>query len=264
MKKKERINSETTVLWKVFLKILLTPITIFLVLFGKKNWKKIFEPITILLKFIFEARLTITLIIINIILYFISFLFEENLFLQYPTDFISNRFYTLITSGFMHANLTHLIGNMVALFVFGRVVEKELGYKKTFIIYFGALLISGIFFSSINLIMNNNIPGIGASGAIMGLIAAAILLDPFYITFELIIPLPIMIVGWIAIYMDIIGILNPVNDGIGHIAHIGGFLSISIILFLLEKNDRQKIKKGFYINIFSAIIATLIYFLLLK
>lgn len=74
----------------------------------------------------------------------------------------------------------------------------------------------------------------------MGLISTAILLDPFYFTYELIIPLPIMIVGWLAIFADILGILNPVESGIGHLAHIGGFISIALLMYFLVKKKRIK------------------------
>ncbi|GIU69378.1 MAG: hypothetical protein KatS3mg002_0614 [Candidatus Woesearchaeota archaeon] len=256
-----KITSEANFLWKILIKIMLTPLIFILFLFGKKSSKELFQPILLLFEFITEAKLTISLITINIIIYFTAFLFQKSLFLQYPSDLFSNRVYTIITAGFMHANILHLINNMVALFIFGRVVERELGYKKTLAIYFLSLILSGIFFSIFN--MKNNIPGLGASGAIMGLIATAILLKPFYITFELIIPLPIMIIGWIMLYTDITGILYSSNDGIGHIAHIAGFLSISLIMFVLEKKDREKIKKGFFINVVSAIIFVLAYLFLI-
>jgi membrane associated rhomboid family serine protease len=179
----------------------------------------------------------------------------------YPADLFSIRAYTLITSGFMHASWEHLLGNMLALFIFGRVVEKKLGYAKTALIYFGALIISGVFSSLIDLyITGSTTPSLGASGAIMGLVAAAILIDPFYITFDLIIPLPIMIVGWITIYSDISGIISPVADDIGHFAHLGGFLSVGVLLFLFERDERQKFKKGLIINVISIIILGAAYY----
>ncbi|MBW2984900.1 hypothetical protein KY361_07295, partial [Candidatus Woesearchaeota archaeon] len=82
----------------------------------------------------------------------------------------------------------------------------------------------------------------------------------FYFTYELLIPLPVMVVGWLAIYADIIGILNPVEDGIGHLAHIGGFISIALIMFLLGIEERSKLKKGLIINIASLVIAVLIFY----
>ena len=237
-----------------------------MILLKKKTLKDLFNPFISLFHFIFEAKFTITIIIMNIILFFISFIFlSENQFMSfvnYPSDLINLRLHTLIISGFLHANLAHLLGNVLGIFIFGRVVERKLGIKKTALIYFGALIISGIFSSLIHLfITQNDIGGIGASGALMGLISTAILLDPFYFTYELIIPLPIMIVGWLLIFADIIGVLNPMETGIGHLAHIGGFISIGILLYLFGKEDKNKIKKGFYINLFSIFLALILFFI---
>jgi membrane associated rhomboid family serine protease len=261
----ELIDSESKFIWKIILRILMLPITFVMVLFGKKEFKELFEPIRLFFEFIFEAKLTITLIIINTAIFIWSAFWSDatiNALIAYPSDLLSTRVYTLITAGFLHANITHLLGNMLVLFIFGRVVERKLGLGKTFLIYFGALIISGIFSSGIELLSGNNIPGLGASGAIMGLVAAAILLDPFYFTYELILPLPIMLIGWLTIYADIIGIINPAADGIGHFAHLGGFLSVTLLMFFLSSEDKETLKKGFYINIGSLIFFVAIYYLL--
>ena len=62
--------------------------------------------------------------------------------ISYPSDLLTFRFHTLITSGFLHADIFHLLGNMLGIFIFGRVMERKLGFFKTFLIYFGALIIS--------------------------------------------------------------------------------------------------------------------------
>lgn len=260
----KEINSESKFIWSFLLGILLTPVTLVQIIFKKKQIKDLFKPFNNLIKFIFEPKFTITIIIINILVFFLSMFFSKNLFnslMNYPNDLFSLRFYSLFTSGFLHANLSHLFGNMLGIFIFGRVVEKELGFSKTMFIYFGALIISGVFQSLVNLFfLGANIPSLGASGALMGLISTAILLNPFYFSYELIFPLPIMVIGWLAIYADIIGVLNPSQDGIGHFAHIGGFISIGILMFLISK-DKSKLKKGFLINIASLLIVILGYFL---
>jgi len=264
----EEVESESKFVWNFLLKILLTPITLILVLFGKKEFKELFEPFRLLFHFIFEAKTVIILIIANIGAYIWSMFLPDatfNSLMHYPSDLFSVRAYSLITSGFLHASLEHLLGNMLALFIFGRVVERKFGAAKTALIYFGALIISGIFSSLIDtFITGSNVPGLGASGAIMGLVAAAMLIDPFYITYDLIIPLPIMIDGWIAIYADISGVINPTDDGIGHFAHIGGYLSVIILLFLLHKEERDKMKKGLIVNLVSLAILGIIYFLFLS
>ncbi|MBW2970639.1 rhomboid family intramembrane serine protease [Candidatus Woesearchaeota archaeon] len=258
-----KIKSEHQFVWMFILNILLSPITLIHVLLRKKDFKQLFKPFEDLLSFVFEPKFTISIIIANIIIFIVSFSFSEQLIvslINYPADLLNFRFYTIVTAAFLHASLTHLLGNMLGIFIFGRVVERKLGFSKTMVVYFGALVISGLFQSLIHLfIIGDNTGGIGASGALMGLVSTAILLDPFYLTYELILPLPIMIIGWLTIYADIAGIINPTQDGIGHFAHIGGFISIALIMYFLGIKGRSKLKRGFLVNLVSLAVALNIY-----
>lgn len=249
----EHIESENKFIWKFIFHLLITPITLVQILFKKKEWKDLFLPVKELCRFIVEPKFTLSIIMLNIIIYIAGLFFSPELFdslVNYPSNLLHLRLQTLVTAGFLHGSITHLLGNMIGLFIFGRVVERKLGFAKTALVYLGALIVSSLFSSLIHLfILGNNIGGIGASGALMGLIATAILLDPFYLTYELIIPLPIMIAGWLGLYADIAGILNPAEDGIGHFAHIGGFLSIALLMYVIGIDDRSALKKGLIINI---------------
>ena len=124
------------------------------------------------------------------------------------------------------------------------------------LIYFGAAIISDLVSS---LFLQG---GIGASGAISGLVAAAILTDPFYITFLVFgIPIPIILLGWLSIIGDVMGALSPEESNIGYFAHLGGYISITLLVYLFNKEDRQRMKKGLIINIIFVIIMTLLFFL---
>ncbi len=130
-------------------------------------------------------------------------------------------------------------------------------------VFFLSMVFTNIFNGLISLlIINSNVPSLGASGAIMGLVATAILLDPFYLSYELIVPLPIMFVGWLTILADIEGIISPRADGIAHFAHLGGFLSVLLLFYLFSGNDKEKLRKGLIINIVSAILVLAAHFLL--
>ncbi|MFH1683144.1 MAG: rhomboid family intramembrane serine protease [Candidatus Woesearchaeota archaeon] len=262
----EEIESESKFIWRLLLHVLLAPITLILVLFKRKGSKDLLQPFTDLYRFLFAPKFTISIIILNIIIYFLSLSFSETLFgslINYPADLIALRWHSLFTAGFLHADLSHLFGNLLGIFIFGRIVERKIGSLRTGLVYFGALFISGLFSSAIHLfVLGNNIGGLGASGALMGLVATAILLDPVYITYELLLPLPVMVVGWVTIYLDLSGILNPVEDGIGHFAHLGGFISIAVIMYLLGVEERTKLRTGFIINVISLVIGLLLYWFL--
>lgn len=261
------IQSEVKFLWTLLKQTLAIPFVLILILFGKRKIGHLFDPIKTIYRFIFSAKFTINLIIINILIFISQIFMSETVFnslATYPTDLFSIRIFSIITSGFLHGSLMHLLGNMAGIFIFGRVVERKLGARKTAYLYFGALIISGIFSSLLNLfVFSNNIGGIGASGALMGLLSTAILLDPFYITHDLLFPLPVMFLGWFYLFLDLQSVFYGVEDGIGHLAHIGGFISISVIFFFMEKNHRNKLKKGLGINLISAAIFGIIYLVLL-
>ncbi|MBS3110418.1 rhomboid family intramembrane serine protease [Candidatus Woesearchaeota archaeon] len=263
------IESESQFVWKFIWNILLTPITLVMIIFKKKQVGDLFKPFADFFRFVWEPKFTVMIILLNIAAFFYSSTFSEatmSSLANYPSDVLQiSQWHTLITSGFLHLNLAHLLGNMAAIFIFGRAVERTLGFWKTAAVYFGALVVSNIFSSLISLyLLGENMGGVGASGALMGLVSVAILMDPFYLTYELIVPLPIMVVGWIAIYGDITGILNPAEDGIGHLAHVGGFLSVMATMFFLNFQDKAKLKKGLLINIASIAVIYGIYFFFLQ
>ena len=91
------------------------------------------------------------------------------------------RLYTLFTSMFMHGGFLHIIGNMLYLFIFGDNVEDRFGHVKFLILYLVFGVASGIAHSWIIFQFNPSvaeIPAVGASGAISGVLGAYILFYP--------------------------------------------------------------------------------------
>ena len=140
---------------------------------------------------------------------------------------------------------------MLGIFVFGRIVEHKIGPFKTLFIYFFAGIISALFTSVLYFFLGNNTGSLGASGALMGLVSAAILLSPFYLSYQLIFPLPVMVLGWMTLYADVLGLISPVRDNIGHLAHLFGFFSIALGYYFLGEHQRHELHIGFIVNIVS-------------
>ena len=148
-----------------------------------------------------------------------------------------------ITSMFMHANFIHLLGNMGALWVFGRRVEDACGAWRFLIFY----LLAGVSANLITTLVmyNSPTPGVGASGAIFGVMGAYLLLYPAgrirTLVFISFVPAwPRIRAGWVVLYflgVQIIPALemlfSDANFGVGYWAHLGGFFSaLFIFLFL--------------------------------
>jgi len=172
-----------------------------------------------------------------------------------PKNLHDGKIWCLVTSGFIHKDLIHLAGNMLGIFVFAGIVERKFGVLKTLLIYFGALMISMLFSLAIYVfVLHKNVAIIGASGALMGLISTAMLIDPFKITFEMILPIPVMIKAWIFFYLDIRGFLTQEAGGVSHIAHLFGFLSVGMMVYFLNKREKTLMRNGLIINAVTFLI----------
>ncbi|RDI55024.1 rhomboid family intramembrane serine protease [Flavobacterium glaciei] len=142
----------------------------------------------------------------------------------------------MLSSGFLHADMTHLIFNMLTLWFFAPVVISYLGDLGDFsflLVYFGSL----IFGSLLTMVFHKNDYGyraVGASGAVTGVLYSAILLQPdMMLGIFFVIPMPAYIFGILYLLYSIYG-MKAKNDNIGHTAHFGGAVGGYLITLLKE------------------------------
>ncbi|MDD2820546.1 rhomboid family intramembrane serine protease [Flavobacterium petrolei] len=139
----------------------------------------------------------------------------------------------MLSSGFLHADMTHLIFNMLTLWFFAPVVISYLGDFSFLLVYFGSL----IFGSLLTMVFHKNDYGyraVGASGAVTGVLYSAILLQPdMMLGIFFIIPMPAYIFGILYLLYSIYG-MKAKNDNIGHTAHFGGAVGGYLITLLKE------------------------------
>lgn len=139
----------------------------------------------------------------------------------------------MLSSGFLHADMTHLIFNMLTLWFFAPVVISYLGDFSFGLIYFGSL----IFGSLLTMVFHKNDYGyraVGASGAVTGVLYSAILLQPdMMLGIFFVIPMPAYIFGILYLLYSIYG-MKAKNDNIGHTAHFGGAVGGYLITLLKE------------------------------
>ncbi len=127
-----------------------------------------------------------------------------------------------VTSGFLHVDFSHLLFNMITLFFFANVVITWFGPSKFVIMYFISLLAGSL----LALFFHKDEPyysAVGASGAVTGILYAAILLQPdmrLGIMF-IPIPLPAYVLGIGYLLYSIYGMKSRIGN-IGHSAHFGG------------------------------------------
>ena len=141
--------------------------------------------------------------------------------------------FRLFSSGFLHADSAHLFFNMFSFYVFANVVIGYLGVLSFIIIYVGSLLLGNL----LSLYFHKDeyhYSAVGASGAVMGIIYSAILLQPGMSLYIILIPIPIpaYVFGIGYLLYSIYGMKNRIGN-IGHDAHFGGAIGGYVITLVL-------------------------------
>ncbi len=188
------------------------------------------------------------LLIINIAVYFVQILggygFLTTWFSVYPISLSTSlQLWRLITYQFLHGNMWHIIFNMIGLYFLGPTLERHWGSKKFLLFYLGCgvagalfyILLAGVNFLSVG-------PMIGASGAILGMLAACAILFPHFIVFIFFFPVPIRVAAIICIFIASVIILSRGSNAGGEAAHLGGMAAGAVYVFSQSWRTRLKLR----------------------
>jgi membrane associated rhomboid family serine protease len=160
---------------------------------------------------------------------------------------------SLFSSMFMHGGFLHLAGNMLYLWIFGDNVEDKLGHVKFIIFY----LLCGLAATLTHVLTtpNSQIPMVGASGAIAGVLGAYMIRFPrariltliFFGLFIRIVRIPaLFVLGFWFILQLLYGLpsLGSVGGGVAWFAHVGGFIAGIFLFKLFAIFSRQQFSTG--------------------
>jgi len=146
---------------------------------------------------------------------------------------------TLVTSQFLHGSVLHIAVNMLVLLAFGPEIESEAGHVR----FLGFYLLCGVFgnLAETAVLWDSHVPGIGASGAIAGVLGAYILRFPT----RHVVTLPAyVLIGLWALTQFAHGfgalsarVLSETGGGTAYFAHIGGFLAGVFLAALVQIKD---------------------------
>lgn len=185
------------------------------------------------------------LLIINIIVFIGTELIGDPMyqwFALFPIGSPFFRWWQFVTHMFMHGNFMHIFFNMWSLIVFGPMLERLWGSKKFLIFYFvcglGAALCHELVLLTQPL---SNIPTVGASGAIYGLLLGFGMLYPNYVLTLVFPPVSLKAKWFVAIFAGIellTGVLGT-HDGVAHFAHLGGMLFGLILILIWKKQGKM-------------------------
>lgn len=173
----------------------------------------------------YAIKLTIVCVIIFIL---------QKLFEPLTNDFalisayVFSRPWILVTHMFLHGGIEHLLFNMMALALFGSILEKIIGSKKFLILYFLSGIVAGfgsaIFYPA----------SIGASGAIFGILGCLTVLRPRMTVYVGYVPMPMFMAAILWAIMDLVGMFAP--SGIANAAHLFG-LGFGVVIGLFLRKD---------------------------
>ena len=173
-----------------------------------------------------------------------------------PINILSNNnsffVFTIFSSMFLHGGFMHLIGNMLFLWIYGNNIEDSMGHFKFFFFY----IICGTAAAFLQALVspNSDVPMIGASGAVSGVLSAYLLLYPkarvstlvfifFFIT-VLRIPAGILIIIWFFTQIINAGLTDPNSPGVAWFAHIGGFCMGAFLIPFFKKRNVKFFSSG--------------------
>ncbi len=159
---------------------------------------------------------------------------------------------TLFTSMFMHGGWAHILGNMLYLWIFGDNLEDRLGHGRYLLFYLLVGLLASLahVFTSVLIGENLQIPSLGASGAIAGVLGGYLLLFPrrrvTVILLRIVTQVRAIFAVGLWFVLQLVGGLGVVaggSDGVAYAAHIGGFIA-GLALIKLFDNGRRPQARG--------------------
>lgn len=183
--------------------------------------------------------ITLSLIAANVIIFIFELIFPSIVdnFSFVPVRALSEP-WMFITSMFLHDNtgITHILFNMIALFIFGTYLESRITKTHYLMIYF----LSGIVGSIGYMITapSATTPALGASGAIYGVMGSLAIIMPFATVYVMGIPMPMIVAAFFWGILEFTGVLFP-SGNIASGAHVGGLISgIAFGLYLRTLRKR--------------------------
>jgi membrane associated rhomboid family serine protease len=173
-------------------------------------------------------------------------------FTMVPADILQGKnLHTLFTSMFLHADIFHIGGNMLFLYIFGDNVEDAFGHFRYLLFYFICGIVAD-FAHTLSLTTSADllIPTLGASGAISGVLGAYIVMYPkakiltlLLIRLIWIVPIPAVVFLGFWFLLQLLYTSLGVGGGVAYWAHIGGFVAGMMLVFVFRKKAHRDITK---------------------
>ncbi len=209
-----------------------------------------------------KPYITIGLIVINVLIYIITYLYGEEIYYRFAVSgkmiIKYHEFYRIITGGFLHADILHLMLNMYSLYIIGSQMESFQGKAKYFVTYIYSLITG----SMLSMLLNNG-TSVGASGAIFGLLGSMLAFGYYYRVY-LGGVLKNQIIPIIVINLMIGFLSGGMIDNYGHIGGLIGGILITLGLGVKYKSSNFERVNGIIVSILYVAVMLFMAFNLVK
>jgi len=185
----------------------------------------------------FSASITLSISAFLVFVFFLQLIPNFTELFSLHSGGILLHFWQIVTSMFLHDGILHLASNLLALLVFGFLLEEIIS-KEDFAV---AFFLGGIVSAAVGIFFYPSM--LGASGAIYALLGCLAALRPFLFVFAFGVPLPMLVAAAIYLAIDLVGLLIPSN--VGHIGHLAGLaFGLAFGLLLRKKYPPQTREKN--------------------
>jgi membrane associated rhomboid family serine protease len=147
----------------------------------------------------------------------------------------------LVSYSFLHGGILHLGVNMLALWMFGRDVERVLGSRRFLQYYLGCVVSAALLQLLVAYVSATPYPTVGASGGVFGLLLAYGLFFPYRKLMLLFPPIPMPAWLFVSLYAALELVLGVTGSqaGVAHFAHLGGMLGGYLLLQIMARRPRE-------------------------
>lgn len=174
------------------------------------------------------TNVTLKLIILNVLVFILTeFIYPRSVYYlaMIPSFVLHGYVWQLFTYMFVHGSFSHILFNMLGLYIFGSMVERRIGSKEFLLFYLLMGTLSGVFSFVAYLLAGVNVVLVGASGALYAVMLLFAVLYPYAVVYVFgLIPMraPILVGAYFVI--EVFSQLTGLNGGVAHLTHLGGLL----------------------------------------
>jgi membrane associated rhomboid family serine protease len=170
--------------------------------------------------------ITQALLLINVGLFAADALFGRMLSALFALWPLGSNFmpYQVVTYAFLHGDIAHLFFNMLGLWMFGAELERLWGPKRFVQFYAASVLTAALTQLLVNALLDSQVPTVGASGGLFGLLLAFGMMFPNRIIMPLFPPIPMKAKVFVAVFgaLELVFGVTGTQSGVAHFAHLGG------------------------------------------